>query len=256
MNGLSLDALEIVHERILEIGKAFHDVLEKHSIPYYMLGGTMLGAVRHKGIIPWDDDMDFGIPREFYDKALTILERELPSQYRVLRSTSGEAVYDCSKIEDISTEIVEEGWDGKKRGMFIDIFPLDYGNDKWGITSRNWWIRNLMCLNIFKTRTPKSFNLQMVAMFVKLFPRNFFLKIARKMLVSKGDFIINYGGFWGAKEIVGKSIFGSPTLYSVGRYKFFGVECPDKYLSKLYGNYMELPPVEKRHSHIISYKIN
>ena len=250
-----MSTIEVAHGRIFEIGKYFHDILEQHSIPYYMLGGTMLGAVRHKGFIPWDDDMDFGIPRAFYNEALSILEKELPPIYRVLRSTSGETLYDSSKIEDALTEITEQGSNEKNRGLYIDIFPLDYGNGEWRILSRNRWIRSFMGINTFKSRWPKSMWLKIVAVFVRLFPRNFFLSLSRRMLSSNGNYMINYGGFWGQKEVVAKEIFGTPRLYEFDGYMFYGVENPDKYLRKLYDNYMELPSEDKRHSHILSFKI-
>lgn len=255
MYRLSEEEITVLHERVLEIGIIFHNILDRHSIPYYMLGGTMLGAIRHKGFIPWDDDMDFGIPRAYYDEALSALEKELPNRYRLLRSTSGQTLYDCSKIEDTATEIEEEGGIEKGRGVFVDIFPLDYGNGKWGILSKNRWIRIFMFLNTLKKHWPPKIELQFCALFVRLFPRNFFLSLSRRMLSSEGNYMINYGGFWGAKEIVVKEIFGIPRLYIFDRFMFYGVENPDKYLQKLYGNYMELPPEEKRHSHIINFKI-
>ena len=74
--------IEEAHHILLDIAKAFTKVCDENNIPYYMLGGTMLGAVRHKGFIPWDDDMDFGVPREYYDLLINVLEKELPSPYR------------------------------------------------------------------------------------------------------------------------------------------------------------------------------
>lgn len=256
MERISKDTLEIVHKRVIEIGNVFHTILEKHSIPYYMLGGTMLGAIRHKGFIPWDDDMDFGIPRDYYDEALDVLLSELPSPYRLLRSISGEVFYDTSKIEDTSTEIVELGCEEQlPKGVFIDIFPLDHANGKWGLLSRNWWIKHIMGLGIYKIKAPQSFVGKILALLVKPFPHYFFICLSRKMLFHKGDFFANYGGFWGKKEIVSKVIFGKPKLYRFEEYQFYGVDDYEGYLEKLYGDYMKLPPEDKRHTHILSFKI-
>ena len=79
-----IESAEELHGILLGIGRAFDDLCRKHNIPYYMLGGTMLGAVRHGGIIPWDDDLDFGVPREFFDRLKQVLSDELPDPYRVV----------------------------------------------------------------------------------------------------------------------------------------------------------------------------
>ena len=74
--------IEEVHSRVLAIAKEFDRICTLHGIPYYMIGGTMLGAIRHKGFIPWDDDMDFGVPIEHYQELINILEKELPYPFR------------------------------------------------------------------------------------------------------------------------------------------------------------------------------
>lgn len=243
------------HKLLLEIAKEFDQICTKYGIPYYMLGGTMLGAIRHKGFIPWDDDMDFGVPREYYNLLIQILKKELPSSFKLRTASKGEVLYDGCKIEDTSTEIIEQGKEDNPGCLFIDIFPLDIGNGKWGVLSRNWWIKHIMGINIYKYQWPNTCVEKIVASFVRLFPKNFFLKISRKMLFSSGDFILNYGGYWGEKEIVNKEVFGAPIRYEFEETTFNGVSNSDMYLQKLYGNYMELPPEDKRHHHILSFKI-
>ena len=72
------------HSILLNIATAFHNICVAHNIPYYMLGGPQLGAVRHRGMIPWDDDMDFGVPREYFEQLKQILSTELQSSYNVI----------------------------------------------------------------------------------------------------------------------------------------------------------------------------
>lgn len=251
----TLNNIAEIQKRLLLMAVEFHNILGNHQIPYYMLGGTMLGAIRHKGFIPWDDDMDFGVPREHYDTAIGILEQELPPNLKVLKARDGEALYDCCKIEDINTVVVEEGRHSRKTGLFIDIFPLDRGNCRWGVTSRNWWIKHIMGINIYKTSWPRTKKEQVVAIIVRLFPNNFFNKLSRMLLFKTGDHIINYGGMWGSREIVSEKIFGAPTLYSFSDTELYGVTDADAYLQKLYGDYMKLPSEDKRHIHILSCTI-
>ena len=68
----------------LDIIKLFADICEKHNLKYFMVGGTMLGAIRHKGFIPWDDDVDMGMPRPDYERFMKIVHKELPEGYSFL----------------------------------------------------------------------------------------------------------------------------------------------------------------------------
>ena len=248
-----MENIKIIHSALLDIAINFHKLMIKYNIPYYMIGGTMLGAVRHQGFIPWDDDMDFGIPREYYDKAIIILERELPTQFRVLKAIDGKVLYDSCKIENINTIIDEIGYEGCERGLFIDIFPLDRSNNRWGVLSKNWWIRHILGINHFKYTWPKSFVKIVIAIGVKIFPKNFFYSFAKNLIKNDGDYIINYGGYWGKKEIIHKKIFGIPKLYEFETVQFYGVDDYDAYLKNIYNDYMTLPPENKRHIHIKSF---
>ena len=117
-----------LQEKILEIMKAFDSVCREHHLRYYMLGGTMLGAVRHKGFIPWDDDADFGLPRKEYEQLLRLPEEAFPEGYK-LRHFSKEAgvPYAFIRLEDERTTCVEtrRSGTGYVGGVYIDIFPLD-----------------------------------------------------------------------------------------------------------------------------------
>ena len=117
-----------LQEKIFEIMKAFDRVCRENGLHYYMLGGTMLGAIRHKGFIPWDDDADFGLPRKEYEQLLMLPESSFPEGYR-LRHFSKEAgvPYAFIRLEDERTTCVEarRSGTGYVGGVYIDIFPLD-----------------------------------------------------------------------------------------------------------------------------------
>lgn len=117
-----------LQEKILEIMKAFDKVCRENGLHYYMLGGTMLGAIRHKGFIPWDDDADFGLPRKEYEALLALPESSFPKGYR-LRHFSKEAgvPYAFIRLEDEGTTCVEarRSGAGYVGGVYVDIFPLD-----------------------------------------------------------------------------------------------------------------------------------
>ena len=120
--------IEESHRLLLALAKEFHSVCERNEIPYFMLGGTMLGAVRHKGFIPWDDDMDFGIPREYFSFFIDSCKKDLPSSYKVLYyDNSDYAILGFVKLSDSRT-VVEEVFapiTDEVLGVNIDVFPLD-----------------------------------------------------------------------------------------------------------------------------------
>lgn len=117
-----------LQEKILEIMKAFDRVCRENGLHYYMLGGTMLGAIRHKGFIPWDDDADFGLPRKEYEALLALPAARFPEGYRLRHFTKEAGVpYAFIRIEDERTTCVEtrRSGNGYVGGVYIDIFPLD-----------------------------------------------------------------------------------------------------------------------------------
>lgn len=241
-----------IQKAVLNIAVEFARVMDKHRIPYYMIGGTMLGAIRHKGFIPWDDDMDIGVPRKYYERAKEVLRQELPKPYELHYGKTGRVNYDSSKIVDTTIMIEERVTSGAiiESELFIDLFPIDVCNNNYNLFSRNKWIHHFMGLNNLQYDWPDSFSHKIVAAFVHILPENFFLKLSHLLLFNKGAFSINYGGMYGAREIVPIEYFGTPQLYKFENTCLLGVEDPNRYLTGIYGNYMKLPPEEKRHTHI------
>lgn len=122
-----------LQDRLYSIFRVFHEVCAKNAIKYYMLGGTMLGAIRHEGFIPWDDDIDVGMKRSDYEKFLLLSPREWPDNY-LLKEPSGDGVYPYlfAKVIDVATTCVEDIGRGVELGCYIDVFPLDNGGNVWG----------------------------------------------------------------------------------------------------------------------------
>ena len=257
---------EDLHRHLLALGTTFHQLCQKHNIPYFMLGGTMLGAVRHKGFIPWDDDMDFGIPRDHYPRFLQIAQAELKGPLRLLDYHNSEyAVLGFAKLTDTRT-LVNEFFRprcNEQIGVNIDIFPLDYANGRKDFFSFNAHIRRLfkwqklICFEAKNRPWPKRL-LGNVARTLLLVDRRLPSKIQQsieKSLVtrraddSRWSMFANYLGGWGLKELVAREVFGTPTLYHFENTQFYGAQHSDAYLKTLYGDYHQLPPVEKRTPH-------
>lgn len=250
--------INIIHIRLLKLAKLFHTILLQEGVPYYMIGGTMLGAVRHEGFIPWDDDMDFGVPRPYYEIARHALKMQLSSQYRILDVDNELVSGDYFKIEDTNTIVQEEGdfidTDATRRGLSIDIFPLDYCDDKWSFFSKNRIIPQLMFYNTFRYRTNLKGMYKLIQGIIRLFPKNFLLKHAHRMINKEGSYMINYSGLAGKKELINKDVFGIPKKYKFEDIELYGVALSNDYLTSIYGDYMKLPPIEKRRTHLISFE--
>lgn len=255
MKKLSLDD---IHHRLLNIASNFDQICVKYGIPYYMLGGTMLGAIRHKGFIPWDDDMDFGVPRKYYNKLIKILENELPYPYRCCTYKNNPAIqYPFIKIDDYSTVIVDPRVDlpiKEQIGVNIDVFPLDDCNvDDKKLSRISFW-KN-MTVKVYVESTDKS----CLKRFLKKILRSICPYSHRELLekqerlikeLKQGQYLSNIYGRWGRKEFVDKSWYGDENRYSFENIELMGFEEYDKYLTQMYGNYMELPSETSRRGHV------
>ncbi|MBO5867860.1 MAG: LicD family protein, partial [Oscillospiraceae bacterium] len=123
-----MNNMDLLHQVDMDIAKAVVALCDKHGLTYYMLGGSMLGAIRHKGFIPWDDDIDFGMPREDYERFLELAPTELPKHLKVVNYRNDpNYMYYITRILDTETKVIEEriGNDNKYTNASIDIFPID-----------------------------------------------------------------------------------------------------------------------------------
>ena len=113
----------------LEIFKVIIDICDRLNLRYYVIGGTLIGAIRHKGFIPWDDDIDIGMMRKDYDIFLREAPKYLPEQYFLQTVWSDPEYLNCfAKVRDSNTTFVEIPVAKRKinHGVFVDVFPLDY----------------------------------------------------------------------------------------------------------------------------------
>ena len=117
------DVKDIVRQRQLNILDAVVEICNKNNLTYWLDGGTLLGAIRHKGFIPWDDDIDIGLMREDYKKLIGLLERELPSNMAVQSQETDEGYTLIPiKVRELDSDI---GDTTRYKGLCIDIFPFD-----------------------------------------------------------------------------------------------------------------------------------
>lgn len=242
----------------------FHDFCVEHQLRYYMLGGTMLGAVRHGGFIPWDDDIDVGMPREDFER-LECLMRENPHNVYVLETPDSEKsdfFYSYGKLYDTRTTLVENTRVPVRRGIYLDIFPLDGAGDTWdeGITIFRPIKRRLELLLAMTTgiREGRKFYKNVGIMLLRCIP--YWLIDPKKLLrdiqsrcaeksFDRCKWVSNFAGAYREREMMPRAVFGEPAEYIFENMCVYGVSDYEAYLTSLYGNWRELPPVEKRKSH-------
>lgn len=111
----------------LDILAFFHDFCQKNNLRYYICGGTLLGAVRHKGFIPWDDDVDVMLPRADYERFLRLFFQADTGHYSIVSGqTDSDYPYNFAKIQDDRTILFEQSMSYSFSGIYIDVFPLDF----------------------------------------------------------------------------------------------------------------------------------
>lgn len=239
----------------LEILKIFDRICKKHNLRYWIDGGTLLGAVRHKGFIPWDDDLDVAMPSDDYKKLNLIIQRELPDHlFWQTKETDSTMPQRFAKIRDLNSFYVEFGDDFTlpyQKGVYIDIFEMvDYPILPKGIVrfllrriSRSLAILGKKKYVNFRTLAE---TLYFGCIYYCLYPIWLILN-----LFKKGDRIsyiplTNSSGWVYKKE----DIYPLTTIDFEG-YKFPAPNRPDQILSNLYSDYMILPPLEKRQVHAL-----
>lgn len=242
----------------------FHEFCTQNGLRYYAMGGTALGAVRHNGFIPWDDDIDVGMPREDYNrlKELTSSINGCTPYFLEFPSDKKDFVYPYGKLYDTSTTLVENTRYATKRGIFIDIFPLDgIGNTKEEVAKRFKKIDRLNSLFYTSTCALRSGRkwYKNIAIIVSRCIPSFILdarrisdktnRIASQLPFDSCEYVANCFGAWHEKEIHERRVYGQPKLCKFEWTEIYVQEDVDAYLTGLYGDYMKLPPVEKQVTH-------
>lgn len=259
-----MDELKELHSRLTEMLEWFHSFCLEHGLCYYVIGGTMLGAARHQGFVPWDDDIDIGMPTEDYARLKRAM-RGLQGRYQLEtpQSRSEDFFYPFCKLYDTTTTFIEKSRINTKRGIYLDIFPLDGAGETLGAARRyyariDFW-NKLRVARILERKEERGFVKEGIVGFAQSLPFSF---VHEKKLAIKIEKICSQrrfedykyvgalaGGAWGSREIISRDSFGVPTLYRFEGLMVYGVEKPDAYLTALYGNWRKLPPAEKRVSH-------
>lgn len=264
-----MDIIEIedIKKLSFEVLCQLKKVCEYHGLSYSLTGGTLIGAVRHAGFIPWDDDIDIMMPRPDYDRLMKLAKEE-NFEFRLLSAElCGESYgYPFAKACHKDTLLVEKDTREKDvpLGVYVDIFPVDgMGNYYWTaklrcmvfaflhglkITSnwsayhpsklRKWYYEpaRYICYLISKILSQRTID-RMLDGFI------------RSKTMARCNYAGRLVGDFGSREVMPRALFESSTVLKFEGESFSAVADYHTFLTGLYGDYMQLPPEEKRVTH-------
>ena len=269
-----------VHETNLKLLKEIDRICRKYKIKYALDSGTLLGAIRHQGFIPWDDDMDIGMPREDYERFLELAPGELTERYELLeaRKTPG-YVLPFAKLTRADTTFVEATDQDRTyhSGIFIDIFPFDliYEDPKKRdkLLRRSWILARLCVLSEYKRpKLPQGlspakgaiahFGCAVIHYGLRLLGQNGkelhqrYVDTMTRPAREGAEGLYTDAVLYRLEDNYGQTdvCYPAEVLFPTVTVPFDGMEAAvpgdyDRYLTRTFGDYMQLPPEDKRHCH-------
>ncbi|MBQ4572311.1 MAG: LicD family protein [Clostridia bacterium] len=237
------EILEKLWQHELKILDEIDRICKKHNITYFIMWGTLIGAVRHKGFIPWDDDIDINMPMKDYKKFLKVAPKELSDEFFLQTSKTDKyhpAYFAKVRLNNTAFYSKEDTNIKKHHGIFVDIIPLyDYKRYPSIFSKIKMKIGERLTLAVACKRENKNAGNR----FLKMLPDGILYRLRDIFRNSHGDMFYSWGFYFEREdflpaielEFCGK-MYSAPKNY-------------DNVLKITYGDYMQLPPEDKRVAH-------
>ena len=259
MRKIDLDELKSIQLKILD---TVVNYCEKNGIHYWLDNGTLLGAVRHKGYIPWDDDIDIGMLRSDYDKFVNTFNQNHDRYRCCTLNNTEDFVYEFAKVFDTQTELYEPSKEkGVKIAINIDVFVYDNAPSDPLLLKKMYdkrdryikWLRRRILLNMTTGGKVKQILGTAFRFMLKIIPKSWFCNLIINNQKRYAHIETGYvGNFSGRARMI--CDINSVKDFCIVEFEGKTYKAPkgyDEWLQSFYGNYMELPPIEKRVSHHI-----
>lgn len=240
------------------------DFCDKHNLKYYLCGGTLLGAVRHKDFIPWDDDLDVMMPRPDFQRLYKIVQNEsIGGNYIFVDYRQGKSIFPFGKIIDKNIT-VRCRCNTADENLWLDIFPIDGipedERESEKLLKQAQFYKSMLSASVsvfFKGSTKlKSILKTPKLIFAHAVGHDYWCKKLNTLCnlyeFEKSDYVGGIAWSCGAGERMKKEEFLQSVEVEFHGQSFHAPACWHTYLQGLYGDYMTLPPMKQRYGHMMS----
>ena len=254
-----------VQDISLELLKEVHDFCIENDIKYTLFGGTLIGAIRHHGFIPWDDDLDIAMPRPEFDKFIHNFRSKKGNKLFSREIQGDDVELAFARLCEMNKTFVEDHhpWTKEEKGIWIDIFPLDGIEKDLELANRRidkiFKVWNIGCairsskntfnpkINLFLKlkQMVKGFLFQFLSIIYKPYDKH--IKLCKEVRFDIASYYANLSWpGWKMREYCPKHVLDDYILVSFEDSKFYVMKGYDESLRLKYGDYMQLPPIQKR----------
>lgn len=257
---MSPEKIKLLQKAQLQIMSEIHDICVKNNIKYYLIGGSALGAVRHKGFIPWDIDIDIAMQRDDYDRFEEISKTQLPEKYAYhnFRNTKDYVpphATVCMKGTSLTLKINQAG-KTQKTEIYIDIFPLDTPSSDPKLQEKQAArLKKLKLIKerkrgyLFRNSAAEKIVKKAVSLILTPVSYSYIGKLQDKEMrryhgCGSGLLCSMSSHYSYSKQLMPESVYGEPTLMPFEDTEFFVPQDTHDYLTRIYKDYMKFPPKE------------
>ena len=258
---LKIESIDDKKKLLVFLLKEFHEVCNDNDLIYNVFGGTLLGTIRHHGMIPWDDDVDITMPRNDYEKLIKLVKTKYKNKFGISCYPDKGCCYPYAKFTLNGTVLEEETKDiYGGLGIYIDVFPVDGYPEKSFEKKYFRMLKKYRMMRLYASLKCKmkkgvigkfKWVCRCIASFICQIPGvKFYIKreisLARKYDYEKSDVLLCQGAWWNEKGKIEKKIYLDRRLYNFDGIQVWGIKNYHEHLKNLYGDYMTMPPENER----------